>query len=411
MRIETNFKETEIWKIPMDWEVVKIQDYINFIRWVEPWSNNYNLDWIWHRFIRVADLWWNNRETFTDIITDKICSDKDILVSLDWSLWIIAKWFKWCYSSWIRKIKVNENKVNHDFTYYILLSSYFQEVLHNNANGAVIKHWSNALKFIQIPLPTISEQEKIADFLWTIDDKIALNNSINKKLEETAQALFKSRFIDFEPFKDWEFIDSEMGKIPKGWRVEIISNLFEVKDWTHDSPKQSSKWKFLVTSKHIWDNYIDFTNAYYISECDYTDINKRSKVDTNDILLSMIWTIWNLILVKNEIIDFAIKNIWLFKTSQRSDLTEYIYMYLKSNYWKWFILNNLSWSTQQYITLKSLRSIPVIIPNDNILNKYVLNVKLFFEIINSNIIQNQKLTEIKKYFLPKLISGEIRLVD
>ena len=72
---------------------------------------------------------------------------------------------------------------------------------------------------ISIKLPPLELQKYIADYLSVIDDKIEVNRKINENLEQQAQALFKSWFVDFEPFKNGEFVESELGMIPKGWRV------------------------------------------------------------------------------------------------------------------------------------------------------------------------------------------------
>ena len=84
------------------------------------------------------------------------------------------------------------------------------------------------LKSFEVRVPPKSEQKSIADTLSSLDDKIELNKRINKNLEEMAQALFKSWFVDFEPFQDGEFEDSELGRIPKGWRVGTIPDLGDV---------------------------------------------------------------------------------------------------------------------------------------------------------------------------------------
>ena len=90
----------------------------------------------------------------------------------------------------------------------------------------------DVLKNLEFYLPGLEEQKQIADTLSALDDKIALNNRINHNLEEQAQALYKSWFLDFEPFKDGIFIDSELGMIPEGWHVKNlleIANLFDSK--------------------------------------------------------------------------------------------------------------------------------------------------------------------------------------
>ena len=76
-----------------------------------------------------------------------------------------------------------------------------------------------------IKIPSLPTQQKIANILSSLDDKIEVNRRINEQLEELAQALFKSWFVDFEPFKDGEFVESELGMIPKGWRVGTLGEL------------------------------------------------------------------------------------------------------------------------------------------------------------------------------------------
>ena len=87
--------------------------------------------------------------------------------------------------------------------------------------------WSH-LSQVEISLPSFLEQKAISKILSTIDDKIELNNQINQDLEEMAQAIFRSWFIDFEPFQDGEFVESELGKIPKGWNVTNLGQIAEI---------------------------------------------------------------------------------------------------------------------------------------------------------------------------------------
>jgi len=97
------------------------------------------------------------------------------------------------------------------------------------------------IKAIKIPVCNESEQKAIAATLSCLDDKIELNNRINKTLEEMAQAIFKSWFVDFEPFQDGEFEDSELGRIPKGWRVEALEEHVESIDNRGKTPPLSSQ--------------------------------------------------------------------------------------------------------------------------------------------------------------------------
>jgi type I restriction enzyme S subunit len=90
-------------------------------------------------------------------------------------------------------------------------------------------------------MPSLSEQIRIADVLSTIDDKIELNRRINDNLEQQAQTLFKSWFVDFEPFKDGEFVESELGMIPKGWKVGKLGELCHFKRGKNLLSRDSTK--------------------------------------------------------------------------------------------------------------------------------------------------------------------------
>ena len=135
----------------------------------------------------------------------------------------------------------------------------------------------------------------------------------------------------------------------------------DVKDGTHDSPKHVSNGYKLLTSKHITNGVIDTKTAKTISPIDYETINKRSKVDVNDILFSMIGTIGSVCRIASEP-NFAIKNMGLFKVSDEIR-SKYLYYYLQSPTAKEYIASATSGSTQQYISLGSLRKFPIKYPS------------------------------------------------
>ncbi len=146
------------------------------------------------------------------------------------------------------------------------------------------------------------------------------------------------------------------------WKIEqAITFCDDVKDGTHDSPKHVSNGYKLLTSKHITNGVIDTKTAKTISPIDYETINKRSKVDVNDILFSMIGTIGSVCRIASEP-NFAIKNMGLFKVSDEIR-SKYLYYYLQSPTAKEYIASATSGSTQQYISLGSLRKLPIKYPS------------------------------------------------
>lgn len=145
------------------------------------------------------------------------------------------------------------------------------------------------------------------------------------------------------------------------WNIKPLSEIVDVRDGTHDSPKPVRKGKLLITTKHLKSSYIDFTSAYYISDVDFDLVNKRSKVDQWDILISMIGTVGNLYLEKNPA-NYAIKNLGLIKTSQNPIISKYIYYYLLSKQGQGLIRERLKGTTQSFLSLSELRGLPIAIP-------------------------------------------------
>lgn len=278
----------------------------------------------------------------------------------------------------------------------ILIHYFAQLDLTPYLTGAVQPKLNKAtLSKIPLYLPSsTAEQKAIASVLSSLDDKIDLLHRQNKTLEAMAETLFRQWFIE-EAKEDWEEV--------------IISNLFEVRDGTHDSPKQSSIGYPLVTSKHIGNGILDISSCYLISQSDYDKVNSRSKVDKHDILLSMIGTLGRTYLEFEDQISYAIKNIGLFKTSQSPMWRYYIYLWLISPLGKQFVDEHKSGSTQEYLSLGSLRGIRLSRPPNELLQEFNSCVDSLFMKAHQNRKQIQTLEKLRDTLLPKLMSGEVRV--
>lgn len=315
------------------------------------------------------------------------------------------------FESHIIRVRPNQELAAPAFLYYLFQAPLARHQIMALANGvAAFGIKGSDLSALDLTIPPLPEQKAIASILSAIDDKIENNLAMNKTLEEMAMALYKHWFVDFGPFQHQEFSDSELGSIPKGWEVKRTEDVFAVKDGTHDSPKRQEAGKYLITSKHLKDNQIDFTSAYRISEEDFEKVNQRSKVDKGDILMTMIGTVGVFYLVQNNP-DYAIKNIGLFKTSETPELQRYLYLFFSSENGKQYIQSQLAGSTQQYLTLKVLRSFPFVVPPEIVLNEFNDLVTPWFGIGEANHAENRTLTQLRDTLLPKLISGEVRVKD
>ena len=168
---------------------------------------------------------------------------------------------------------------------------------------------------------------------------------------------------------------------------------FYVTDGTHDSPKRRTKGYYLLTSKHIGKDTLDFESAYKISEDDYLKIIERSKVEQYDILYSMIGTIGNVHIVKEDKVNFAVKNMGIFKFNGDYLHSLWMYYWLKSTKATEYIKSRLSGSTQQYITLSSLRDFPISIPEIDIMRLITGILSSLDAKIETNNKLNEKLEE------------------
>lgn len=321
--------------------------------------------------------------------------------------------------------------LNNDFLLCALQSDFVQHQLESRASGSTVKGIKQSeLRKVSLPIPPMGEQLKISSILKSLSNKLVCNIETNQTLEEMAQALFKSWFVDFDPVKakmngeqpegmddataslfPEKLVETELGLIPEGWHIQNTQDLFEVRDGTHDSPKKAENGYYLVTSKHITKGKIDTSSAYLISELDFEQVNQRSKVDTFDILLTMIGTVGEVVVVYDNPVEFAIKNVGLFKTSQKPELVWLFYWHLQSFKMKNYLEVRMAGTTQQYLTLKTLRTIPVLVPSQNLLQKFNELISPLMGKISDNHNQNQSLSELRDTLLPKLLSGEIELAE
>ena len=156
--------------------------------------------------------------------------------------------------------------------------------------------------------------------------------------------------------------ETVIGKIPEDWDLKNAEDFCtRVTDGTHDSPKKREKGKHLITSKHLKNGHLDFDNSYLISAEDFIKVNRRSKVDQWDVILSMIGTLGNVYLERSSKIDYAIKNVGLFKTGSETK-GKWLYFYFQSKDAKNYISASRGGTTQEYITLEALRKFPIPFP-------------------------------------------------
>jgi type I restriction enzyme S subunit len=319
----------------------------------------------------------------------------------------------------IMQYRVNPSKLDSDFLLYAFLSSDLQyQFRRHDSSGSIVSHIKvpDCSEF-EISLPTLVEQKKISKVLRNLDDKIVLNNKINDEIEAMVKLIYDYWFVQFDfldangnPYRSSGgkmIYNKELKReIPEGWGVDIINNVIEVKDGTHASPKPQKSGYRLITSKHLKPEGLDFERANFISEEEYESVNKRSKVDTGDILFSMIGSIGEIYKVDEEVIDFAIKNIALYKSSKKPEYINFIYTFLKSYDMQRYMGNVTGGSIQKFIGLGALRNMPIF-TNDDMIMKFVKTTDHLFQKKTVIKLENQELTQLRDWLLPMLMNGQV----
>jgi type I restriction enzyme, S subunit len=207
----------------------------------------------------------------------------------------------------------------------------------------------DALLAMRLPLPPLSEQRRITEILDKADALRAKRRAALAQLDTLTQAIFLDMFGDPVTNK-------------KNFRISSMGDVCDVRDGTHDSPKYVSEGGYpLVTSKNLTGGTVDLTDVSYISEADYVQINKRSKVDRGDIIMPMIGTIGSPVLVDHEP-RYAIKNVALIKFTATSPLAVYVRHLLSCHYFEHIVSQRNRGGTQKFVSLGDLRTFPLPLP-------------------------------------------------
>ena len=222
---------------------------------------------------------------------------------------------------------------------------------YNIPNLGYSRHYK-LLKDITVPIPHCTTQKTIVSELDKLNELIQIKKEQLKDYDALAQSIFYEMFGD--P------VENE-----KGWEVKKLMEICDVRDGTHDSPKyvESSNY-MLITSKNIVNRAISFDDVNYITEEDYNNINKRSKVDDGDIIMPMIGTIGNPVIVYlDNLHKFSIKNVALIKFFHNTSiLNRYLLELMISDSFRKYLLSLNKGGTQKFVALGTIRRMDIILP-------------------------------------------------
>ncbi|MHA2708577.1 restriction endonuclease subunit S [Vibrio owensii] len=354
------------------------------------------------------------------------------------------------------KLTVDPTKADPYFIYSYFRSKEAKTVIEKSAIVGGVPHINlGILKDFRLRLPPLSVQQAVSKIAKDFDRKMLLNNQINQTLEQMAQTLFKSWFVDFDPVIDnaldagsdipevfetrverrkavresadfkplpddvrqlfpSEFEESELGWVPEGWGGETFNDIFDI---------ASSKRVF---AKDYVDSGVPFyrgkeitelsqgkavNTEIFISEEKYQELKDKSGAPkAGDILITSVGTIGNTYLVREgDKFYFKDGNLTWIRGYKKERIPFFIKEWFKTSQAKGAIERVKIGTTQQAITIKALNKIVVLLPSSKILSFYENYLSNTYSKHSANLDENAYLEKLRDTLLPKLISGELRL--
>ena len=266
----------------------------------------------------------------------------------------------------------------------------------NHIHPLIVKHCTN-----------VSVQRRIASVLKSFDDKIELNNRINHNLEEQAQALYKSWFVDFEPFRDGKFVESELGMIPEGWDAKPLSSICHIEKKTINPQKHPTRL-FTHYSIPAYDNSElpelqkgsdILSNKYIISDCTilFSKLNPRIK------------RIWNV--YQSESNSICSTEFVVYKPMD-IDTYPFLYSFITGDDFYNNIMSKVNGATGSHQRFHPEETLDILVPYH--IDCYRLYSQLVLPIIqqiDENKRENHYFASLRDSLLPKLMSGELKIND
>ena len=308
------------------------------------------------------------------------------------------------------------------FLFYTLLSPQFYRKADVMAIGAVQRTISlTSLRNVTIQLPPLDIQSKIVGMLSSLDNKIEVNRRINENLEQQAQALFKSWFVDFEPFKDQPFVESELGMIPQSLQIKYISDIPHVLetgrrpkggvgDLAHGIPS--------VGAEHVkgMGNY-DYSKTKYISE-EYAATLKTGRVKGYELLIYKDGGKPGYFIPNYSIFGegYPFEECYLNEHVFRLDFNDrgfnaFCYFYFRTDYVMNYLNAQGGKAAIPGINRQDIENILIYGPDNELVKKFGEYVLPMIKKMLLNCKESRRLAELRDTLLPRLMSGELKVND
>ena len=312
------------------------------------------------------------------------------------------------------------SSIDKHFLYWIMRTYEYQRYIVGHCSGSTVKHTSpTSIGSYSFNAPSIELQKAIASFLDNLDDKIELNRKINANLEAQAQALFKSWFVDFEPFKDQPFVESELGMIPEGLSLNYISEIPHVLE-TGRRPKggvgEIAQGIPSVGAEHVKGiGTYDYSKTKYITP-EYASSLKTGRVEGYELLIYKDggkpgYFIPNYsIFGEGYPFDLCYLNEHVFKLDFNDrGYNAFCYFYFQTDYVMNYLNAQGGKAAIPGINKQDIKNIPIYSPNNEIVKHFGDVVLPLIKQILFNCKESRRLASLRDTLLPRLMSGELKV--
>ncbi len=297
---------------------------------------------------------------------------------------------------------INEKIVNPKYLYYKMSGINFMNYNEGTSIPSLRTETLNRLKFSLPPLPT---QQKIAALLSSLDDKIELNNKINANLEQQAQALFKSWFVDFDPFG---------GKMPAGWKEVSLEKLCTIV--TKGTTPTTLGKKFteeginFIKGESILENHtFDLQKISHIDE-ETNTLLKRSIIEPNDILFTIAGTLGRFAMIDESLTPANTNQaVGIIRANTKIVSPYFLYSIFIGNWHNDYYTKHIQQAVQANLNLATIKSLPILIPSSTVMEKYCNVIEPIFKQMKQLENENQPLSAIRNTLLPKLMNGDLKV--
>ncbi|PNV81856.1 MAG: restriction endonuclease subunit S [Fervidicoccus sp.] len=408
---ETEFKDTEIGRIPKEWEVARVTDVAEYVNGYAFSPKDWKSSGI--PIIRIQNLNDPSAEfNYFDGEIDRIyeVTDGDLLFSWSASIGVyIWKRGRAVLNQHIFKV-IPKGTIDKIFLYYVLTLAIGQ--LKERVHGSTMKHFKRReLNVASVPLPPLPEQQKIATILSTIDEAIQKTDEVIAKTERLKKGMMRELLTKGIGHK--EFKDTEIGRIPKEWEVVNLEGAcVEITDGSHWSPKQVERSEHrIATVANLRETYVDIDSCKFISEEDYMRLVKEGDVPRkDDILFSKDGTIGIAFTFKQDSYKIGLlSSIAIIRPNHELLFSDFGAYALKSPN---ILMQITGWKTGtalRRIILDSLKRLKIMLPplhEQRRIASILLSADDRLELLRK---ERTKLERIKKGFMNELLTGRIRV--